>query len=805
MEVISPTITIKVVGHQWYWSYEYSDYVNESGESIEFDVRDAMSSYRGSLSSIHCYYMDITPHLANGENSLVNTACESKAARVLNQIQYTEPQVISPTMKATLLESNHQETPIDGYCHFWDGANSMLPALNRRASKIVNTTQVVRNDHNDENLASKGDERIGSATVGLPKSPKTHGNGVSIVPALTHFTSEYVGGNALRKGSDTVNPLYMFRRYSTGCATQTSNVSDKLHNLRERSSESLIIDRNLIGLLSKPALLETAYNNIKSKPGNMTPGITPETLDGLNWEWILETSQLLKSGNFDFTPSRRIQIPKASGGKRPLSIGSPRDKIVQEAMRMILEAIYEPHFSEYSHGFRPARSCHSALKTFYTKFQGAQWLIEGDISKCFDTIDHAKLMNLIEQRIKDRRFTHYINKALKAGYFEFKVYQHNIVGTPQGSIISPILANIFLDQIDVFVENLRIEFDKGLKPRRNPIARYFEGRIARAKIKGDMELVRKLSLEARSHSYIDFEDPNFRRLTYLRYADDWIIGIRGKLQDTKDILAKVTEYCDSIGLRVSPEKTKITNLNQNKALFLGVELSRSSVTKFTRVTSSSSTKRVARHLIMTAPLQRVVKKLTDAGLIKNQEPAPRFLWLHKTHDQIIHLYNAVFRGYLNYYSFAHNYSSLVSLLNNILKQSAAKLLAAKFTLGTRSKVIGIFGPNLTSPNKISFLRPSYKANYLNFKVKSPYPLENIQGLYVSNKSLASLLNLTCSSCSSNYRVEMHHIRKMSDLNPKVSATDKMMINANRKQIPLCRACHMKLHKKIMRPHSKEIP
>jgi len=680
--------------------------------------------------------MDITPHLANGESPMVNTACETKAARVLNQIQYYEPQVISPMMKATLLKSNHPETPIYGYCHFWDGAISLLPALNQRANKIVNTTQVVRNDHNDENLASKGDVRIGSETVGLPKSPKTNGNGVSIVPALTHIISKYVGGNAPRKGSDTVNPLYMFRRYSTRCATQTSSVSDKLYTLRKRSSESPIIDRNLISLLSKPALLETAYNNIKSKSGNMTPEITPETLDELNWEWILEISQLLKSGKFEFTPSRRIQIPKEtpSRGKRPLSIGSPRDKIVQEAMRMILEAIYEPHFSEYSHGFRHARSCHSALKIFYTKFQGANWDIEGDISKCFDTIDHAKLMNLIEHRIQDRRFTHYINKALKAGYFEFKVYQHNIVGTPQGSIISPILANVFLDQLDQFVEKLRVEFDKGLKPKKNPLTINLEGRITRAKIKGDMKLVRKLSVEARAHNYIDFEDPNLRRLTYLRYADDWIIGIRGKLQDTKDILAKVTEYCEGIGLKLSPDKTKITNLNQNKALFLGVELSRSSnfVTKFTRVKSSSSTKkynsRVARQLRMTAPLQQVMKKLTDSGFIKNQKPAPRFLWLHKSHDQIIQLYNAVFRGFLNYYSFAHNYSSLVSLLNNILKQSAAKLLAAKFTLGTKSKAFAKFGPYLTSPNKSSFLRPSYKAIDLNLKVKSSYLLENIKGL-----------------------------------------------------------------------------
>jgi group II intron reverse transcriptase/maturase len=748
--------------------------------------------------------MDATTHLANGESSLMNIACESKAEREPNHQTFIYPQVAHPMMKATLLEPNHLETSINRYCHCWDGAISMLLTLSQRESKAVNTTQVTRSDHNDESLASKGCIRTECVTGGLPKSQKTHGNGVSIVPALMILSLFYGGGNSPRKGSDTANNQSKLRYYSTGSATQTSNVVDKLDNLRLRAKESPVIDRNLISLLSNPTLLEIAYNNIKSKPGNMTPGITPETLVGMSGDWFTETAELLRSGKFDFKPGcSRINIPKASCGTRPLSIGTPRDKIVQEAMRMILEAIYEPNFSDNSHGFRPFRSCHSALKAFYTKFQYSQWLIEGDIYKCFDSIEHNKLMNLIERKISDRRFTHYINKALKAGYFEFITYKHNIAvfGTPQGSIISPLLANIFLHQLDEFIASLKEIFDKGEKPQINPIARYYEGKIARAKAKGNMKLVHDLSMEARRHSFMNFEDPNLRRLMYLRYADDWIIGVRGTLKETQEILKIVSDFCTSIGLTVSQQKTKITNLSTSKALFLGVELSRSNTIKFARVKSSSSTKRLGLRLRMTAPIARIIKKLTETGFIVKNEPAPRFRWLHNNHDQIIHLYNSVMRGFLNYYSFAHNYSRLVSLLNHILKQSAAKLLAAKFKLGTRAKVFAKFGPNLTSLNKVSFMRrkPSYKGNYLDFMVSkvNPHKIENLQGLYVTGQSksgsIASLYNQICQSCGSSHRVEMHHVRKMSDLNPKINTIDRLMVRAHRKQIPLCRKCHMNKH------------
>lgn len=290
--------------------------------------------------------------------------------------------------------------------------------------------------------------------------------------------------------------------------------------MRSKSNPNLIIDRELYSLTTSIETLIYAYENIKSKPGNMTPGVTPETLDGISKETFEKLSKNLRDESFSFAPSRRILIPKASGGTRPLSIASPLSKIVQEAMRLVLEAIFEPIFVDCSHGFRPNRGCHTALKIVSQTFQPVQWVIEGDLAKFFDSISHHKLMHIIENKIKDRKFTKLIWKALKAGYFEFGSYKNNIVGTPQGSIVSPILANIFLHQLDLFVTSLKEDFDKGSKAPRTKISRYFEYHILKARKEGNHEQLQKLIAERSLSPAVDFCSESFKRLVYVRYADD---------------------------------------------------------------------------------------------------------------------------------------------------------------------------------------------------------------------------------------------------------------------------------------------
>jgi hypothetical protein len=357
------------------------------------------------------------------------------------------------------------------------------------------------------------------------------------------------------------------------------------------------------------------------------------------------------------------------------------------------------------------------------------------------------------------------------------------VGTPQGSIISPILANVFLHELDKFAGILKSEFDRGTRARRTHIARSIEYQIVKAKANGDMDLVKKLTTQRALTPATDYRDESYRKLSYIRYADDWIVGVRGTHNEAVAIQDKITKFCEQLGLKVSESKTKITNLNSEKALFLGTFISRSHHTRFfynyRNVIQRSSLK-----LRFEAPLDRIKRKLDGVGFLKSNKPHPRFIWLHHNHDQILYLYNAVLRGYLNYYSFVHNYPQMVSLVHFILKQSCARLLTAKFSLGTLKKTYTKFGNRLESPSGIKFMKPSYRTTPEPGVSANPV----VTALYAS-KSLASLEDLSCSVCGSSHRVEMHHVRAMKDLNPKLSLIDQLMVKANRKQIPLCKVCH----------------
>lgn len=620
------------------------------------------------------------------------------------------------------------------------------------------------------------------ATTGLPTRSNPHGNGASILGHLFE---------GMQPGT-----LSQARHYCTSGANEVMSRLEKL-NKRSMDRPNHSINQNLHSLVYKVELLTAAYQRIKSKPGNMTPACDDETLDGISHEALLELSNLLRTEEFQFRPARRVEIPKASGGTRPLSIAPPRDKIVQEAIRMILEAIYEPLFLNCSHGFRPNRSCHTALNEVRNNFKPVAWIIEGDISKCFDSIDHKKLMALLEKKILDRRFTNLIRKSLKAGYFEFREVKHNLAGTPQGSIVSPILANIFLHQLDEFIIGLKKSFDKGSSPRVNPAYRILHNEAHKAKYHGDMARFKEILRQRKKVTYVDYHDPGYKRLTYVRYADDWLVGIRGSHEDAVKIKSQIGEFCKNIGLKLSDDKTKITNISKEKVLFLGTHIFRSRSWTHARMRGGAD-RRQALGLIFEAPLVRVTQKLASNGFLKKGKIVPKFIWVQNSHRVIIGLYNSVVRGYLNYYSFVHNYGKLVSLIMNTLKVSCAKLLAAKFSLGTTIKVYQKFGQYLTAPSSkekerpMSFIKPNYKATY-KFSINSD---PNIRSVNIVNISQASLEGLACQICGSTSQVEMHHVRMMKDLNPRASLVDKIMAKRNRKQIPLCKRCHIEKHRQM---------
>ena len=648
----------------------YAHHVRRERLLIKFSSENIYSS------NIYAVY-----ELGGGESPKLNIASRKWSDNYRNLLHSCLDLTVLPMVKAILLEVYRLLLPRVGDHHGRDGMFEDYSQLNGGWRIWGIFTSCVRNIIKDESKQPKGSNWIGMTNTGLPKGGNPHGNRATVV-----FERKRV----------VVNGASKLRSYSTGRTTSEKlNVIGKLEDLFLRSERftNESIDRNLYKILTNVEMLELAYNKLRSKPGLMTPGVKPETLDGISKEVLEDIVIKLKNESFQFSPGRRVQIPKPSGGTRPLTMAPPRDKLVQEAMRMILEAVFEPTFSNYSHGFRPGRGCHSALKAVRQDFQPTNWIIEGDISKCFDSIDHAKLMNILEAKILDRKFTKLIWKSLKAGYFEFRTYSYNIAGIPQGSIISPLLANIFMSTLDKKVEELKAEFDRGLKSGTSAIAANFHSKICRAKRKGDLILVKKLSKEARNFPATNFEDPNFKKLSYIRYADDWIIGIKGTLAETQIILNEVKNCLNDMGLTLSTAKTKVTNINISRALFLGTNIKRAAEYSFTRTSHKNILKRNYKKIRMEAPIERIMEKLEDAGFIKNGAPNPKTVWLPLEHRQIIHLYNSVYRGYLNYYSFTYNYGRVVSRLGFVLRQSCAKLLAMKYSLGTMAKAHEKFGPN----------------------------------------------------------------------------------------------------------------
>lgn len=485
-----------------------------------------------------------------------------------------------------------------------------------------------------------------------------------------------------------------FVNFQTTCVNWKGPVKKKIYNF----------------MLNK-RMFEIAYAKLRSKPGKIIHSLNPTTLDGISDEWINKTVESLKNESFQFSPVRQVNISKKLDGSRLLTIAPLKDKIVLEIMRMILEAIYEPIFSEHSHGFRSSKSCHTALKSIRETFGVATWYIKGDIIKYFDSISYKNLMTLIESKIYDRKFTRLIWKCLRAGYFEFRYSQNSIIDVPQSSVISPMLFNIYLNPFDIFVESLKDKFDigkcvKAYKPYKN-----LNYKLNCHKKRQDLSKteMRKLAAKMRKFPSRDPLDSSFRRLVYVRYADDWIIGIRGSYKKAKCILEKIKEELYfKLKLTLAENKTLIIHAATQKAFFLGVYVFKARHRTYRR--NKGKIIRNALEIRMEAPIQKIVNKLTRANFVWNKRSWPKYIWLQNSLPEIINLYNSVLRGYMNYYSFIDNRGSFATYIYYLLRGSCAKLLATKLKLRSQGKVFKKFGKNLTinKEKNLKFFKPGYK-------------------------------------------------------------------------------------------------
>ena len=545
---------------------------------------------------------------------------------------------------------------------------------------------------------------------------------------------------------------------------------------------------NLTSILSNKNFLISCYQNIKSNPGNMTKSLDKEDLDGIRFTWFEEVSNSFRKGSFNFKPSRRTYIQKLDGKLRPITIPSPRDKIVQEGMRILLDAVFEKNFRASSHAFRAQRGCHTALNQIKMKYGKVNWLIEGDVQQQYPSIDHNILVDLLREKIQDEPFIDLIYKYMRVGYGEKHTDKINPtkIGLAQGGLISPVLSNIYMHPFDVWVEDELIpKYTKGKRKRSNPEYTKMIRSYGKAK---DKTIRSTLS-----------HDLNFCRVHYTRYADDFLIGVQESKKTCELILREIKSFLEKrLALTLNVSKTKIIHSTSDRALFLGYHISCTPIKKM-RI-GYNSKNQLVRHTtrtVLNAPIKTVVEKLKEKGFLNSKKmPTRNGRYINIDLWNIVENHKVLEKGILNYYAMANNYGRLAARVHYSLKYSCALTISSKMKLKTMRGAFKKYGKNLTvtvndrsiSYPKIPYSRP--KRVFSNYEADFDATLNRLVYRF---KRHAGNLKGPCIICKCNTNIEVHHIRKLKDVTKKKDWLSVTMAKYSRKQVPVCRTCHQKIH------------
>lgn len=590
-----------------------------------------------------------------------------------------------------------------------------------------------------------------------------------------------------------------------------------LNSLNEHSKDSSYKFERLYRILFNEELFYVAYQKIASNGGSTTKGSDGRSIDEMSLARIETLIASLKDESYQPHPSRRVHIPKKNGKTRPLGIPAFEDKLVQEVVRMILEAIYEGHFETTSHGFRPKRSCHTALLHIQKTFSGAKWFIEGDIKGFFDNIDHDVLVGILRERISDDRFIRLIRKFLKAGYVEDWTFHNTYSGMPQGGIVSPILANIYLDKLDKYVKEYIRHFDMGTKRRpgkeSNDLANERKRTVRKLKkVKDGTEkaaLVARLKAIEQERAAFpsgDEMDGSYRRLKYIRYADDFILGVIGSKEDALRIKEDIKSFLsESLALELSEEKTLITHTGKS-AKFLGYEITVTRNNHQRRDVQGRLRRTYGKRVRLNVSMATLRDKLLEYGAMEIKLRNGKEIWKPKCRSglifnddlEILDRYNRETVGFCNYYLIANNCVVLHNF-RYIMEYSMYKTFAGKYRSTVRKinkkyRLNKLFTVKYEQQGVIksrTFYKTSFKRRTTAFNGScdiEPYSIADVSRTNLTDRLKAE----KCELCGATGKLIMHHVRNLKDLKGKES-WKRLMSARKRKTIALCPSCHRLRH------------
>jgi group II intron reverse transcriptase/maturase len=571
--------------------------------------------------------------------------------------------------------------------------------------------------------------------------------------------------------------------------------------ISERGKKGLPLERVYRHVFNRDLYL-MAYGKIYRNAGALTPGSTSETADDMSLRKIDAIIEAVRYERYRWTPTRRVYIEKKhSTKKRPLSMPTWSDKLLQEVIRLILESYYEPQMSESSHGFRPGRGCHTALQDIDRTWLGTAWYIEGDIKACFDSLDHQILLGILAEKIHDGRFLRLICELLQAGYLEDWKYNATLSGAPQGGIVSPILSNIYMDRLDKYVEKqLLPAYTKGDQRKPNEAYNALLNEAARLKRKGRLPEAIEVRRRAQQLPSIDPHDPDYRRLKYVRYADDWLIGYIGTKEEAEEIKQQVRLFLQNeLKLELSEEKTLITHARTETARFLGYHLSTMQANTY----RPHGKRYVNGKVELRIPDDVLTKK--SERYLKNGKPIHRTELETETAYSIMSRYQSEYRGLVEYYQMANNLNRL-GRLRWIMEQSLTKTLAAKLKISVpriykRYQTTHIVDGSPYKGLHVIVEREGKQpliAKWGNIPLKrEPRTTLNYQPgqVWTGHTELEKrLLADTCELCGSHERISVHHVRALKDLHQKGRREKPrwmhVMASRRRKTLVVCWSCHM---------------